>query len=125
MTGLPSDRRFLTPRRLEVLRLAANGYTNADIARELWISEESVKSHFRLAYEQLGARDRANAIAICLVRGLIHPHEVQLRPPRQAQEPAQTPASRPEKPSGRHVPNPPTTGRQAPAQPIRDERNAA
>lgn len=83
MTGLPADRRFLTPRRLEVLRLAANGYTNADIARELWISEDSVKSHFRLAYEQLGAKDRANAIAICLVRGLIHPHEIQLRVPTQ------------------------------------------
>ena len=81
MTGLPADQRLLTPRRLEVLRLAANGHSNPEIARLLWISEDSVKSHFRLAYEQLGARDRANAVAICLVRGLIHPHEIKLRPP--------------------------------------------
>lgn len=84
MRGLPADRALLTPRRLDVLRLAANGSSNADIARHLWISEESVKSHLRLAYDQLGARDRAHAVAICLVRGLIHPHEVQLQQPRRA-----------------------------------------
>ena len=86
MNGLPADRRLLTPRRLEILRLAANGFTNADIARQLWIAEDSVKSHMRLAYEELGARDRANAIAICLVRGLIHPHEIELRPPTRQRE---------------------------------------
>lgn len=96
MTGLPADARLLTPRRREVLRLAANGHSNPEIARLLWISEDSVKSHFRLAYEQLGARDRANAVAICLVRGLIHPHEVTLRPPgpvppRDPKCPAQRP----------------------------------
>ncbi|MER8004798.1 helix-turn-helix transcriptional regulator [Streptomyces sp. NPDC094149] len=84
MRGLPGDRPLVTSRRLEVLRLAANGYSNADIAKELWLSEDSVKSHFRLAYKQLGARDRTHAIAICLVRGLIHPHEVELLPPRKA-----------------------------------------
>lgn len=82
MRGLPADRPLVTARRLEVLRLAANGHTNAEIARQLWIAEDSVKSHMRLAYEQLGARDRTHAIAICLVRGLIHPHEIQLLPPR-------------------------------------------
>ena len=86
MRGLPADRALLTARRLEVLRLAANGRTNSEIAQQLWISEDSVKSHFRLAYEQLGANDRAHAVAICLVRGLIHPHEVQLRVPRAAKE---------------------------------------
>ncbi|WP_405461559.1 helix-turn-helix transcriptional regulator [Streptomyces sp. NBC_00101] len=88
MRGLPADRALLTARRLDVLRLAANGYTNAEIARELWISEDSVKSHMRLAYEQLGARDRAHAVAVCLVRGLIHPHEVQLQPPKAPKEAA-------------------------------------
>jgi len=46
------------------------------------------ESHMRLAYEQLGARDRTHAIAICLVRGLIHPHEIQLLPPRTRKEQA-------------------------------------
>ncbi|MFI9244186.1 response regulator transcription factor [Streptomyces sp. NPDC053086] len=85
MRGLPSDQRLVTPRRLEVLRLAASGYSNAAIAKKLWLSEDAVKSHFRLAYEQLGARDRTHAIAICLIRGLIHPHEVELLPPRSKQ----------------------------------------
>lgn len=80
MAGLPGDAP-LTPRRLEVLRLAANGLTNGDIARALWLSEETVKSHLQLAYCALGARDRAHAVAIALVRGLIQPHEIQLRPP--------------------------------------------
>lgn len=80
MTALPADQP-LSPRRLEILRLAANGRTSAEIARELWISEESVKSHMQLAYRALGARDRANAVAIALVRGLIAPHEVELRAP--------------------------------------------
>ncbi|MFI8872429.1 response regulator transcription factor [Streptomyces sp. NPDC055243] len=86
--GLPADRALLTPRRLQVLRLAANGHSNADIGRLLWISEDSVKTHVRLAYDQLGARDRAHAIAICLVRGLIHPHEIELCPPKTRQESA-------------------------------------
>ncbi|MFD9072844.1 response regulator transcription factor [Streptomyces lasiicapitis] len=88
MRGLPADRSLLTARRLEVLRLAANGYTNVEIGRKLWISEESVKSHLRLAYHRLGARDRTHAVAICLVRGLIHPHEIQLRPPNTRKEKA-------------------------------------
>jgi DNA-binding CsgD family transcriptional regulator len=86
--GLPADRALLTARRLEVLRLAANGHTNAEIAKQLWIAEDSVKSHMRLAYEQLGARDRTHAIAICLVRGLIHPHEIQLCPPKTRKDAA-------------------------------------
>lgn len=88
MRGLPADRPLVTARRLEVLTLAANGMTNAEIAKHLFIAEDSVKSHFRLAYEQLGARDRTHAIAICLVRGLIHPHEIQLLPPRTRKETA-------------------------------------
>ena len=78
---LPADQ-LLTPRRLEVLRLAANGLSNAEIAAALWLAEDSVKSHMRLIYEVLGARDRANAVAIALVRGLIRPDEVELRAPR-------------------------------------------
>lgn len=74
--ALPSDERLLTARRLEILTLAANGRTNAEIAVELWIGLETVKSHFRLLRKVLGARDRAHAVAIALVRGLIDPKEV-------------------------------------------------
>lgn len=86
--GLPADRTLLTARRLEVLRLAANGHSNAEIARRLWITEDSVKTHLRLAYDQLGARDRAHATAILLVRGLLYPHEIELCPPRQPKDAA-------------------------------------
>lgn len=78
---LPVDR-LLTPRRLEILRLAANGHTNAEIGRDLWIAEESVKSHMQNIYAALGARDRAHAVAIALVRGLIGPHEIAIPAPR-------------------------------------------
>lgn len=78
---IPADVR-MTNQRMKVLILAANGLTNVEIARELWLSEDTVKSHMRLAYEVLGARDRANAVAIAIVRGLIQPHMIRLRPPR-------------------------------------------
>lgn len=81
MRGLPADKPLVTARRLELLTLAANGYTNAEIGKELWLSEDTVKSQMSLAFKQLGARDRAHAVAVCLVRGLIHPHEIQLLPP--------------------------------------------
>lgn len=72
----------LTARQLEILRLAANGQQSSEIARVLFLSPEAVKSHLQIAYRALGARDRANAVAIALVRGLIRPHEVELRAPR-------------------------------------------
>lgn len=79
---LPADARLANSQRMRCLVLAANGLTNAEIGKELWIGEESVKSHMRLIYEDLGAADRANAVAIALVRGLIQPHQIRLRPPR-------------------------------------------
>jgi DNA-binding NarL/FixJ family response regulator len=78
---LPGDVR-IRKQRMKCLILAANGLTNAEIASELWLAEDSVKSHMRLVYEDLGARDRANAVAIAIVRGLIQPHQIKLRPPR-------------------------------------------
>ncbi|MGW7100361.1 response regulator transcription factor [Streptomyces sp. NPDC054838] len=81
---LPADR-ILTERRIRILVLAANGHTNAEIAHKLWIGEESVKSHFQVIKRHLGARDRTHAVAIALVRGLIHPHQVELLPPKESQ----------------------------------------
>lgn len=72
----------LTERQLEILRLAANGQQSNEIARVLYLSPEAVKSHLQNAYRALGALDRANAVAIALVRGFIRAHEVELRAPR-------------------------------------------
>jgi DNA-binding CsgD family transcriptional regulator len=59
-----------------MLRLAANGNTNEQIARHLGISTHTVNSTLRRVYLKLGARDRTNAVAIALVRGLIRVSDI-------------------------------------------------
>lgn len=74
IAGLTSDERAttkLSPRELEVLALIADGMENKQIARELGISEATVKTHVRGAFERLGARSRAEAVATGLRLGLI------------------------------------------------------
>jgi DNA-binding NarL/FixJ family response regulator len=61
----------LTQREVEVLRLVAAGNRNRDIAERLFISEETVKVHIRHIMEKLGAKDRTQAVAIALRRGMI------------------------------------------------------
>jgi DNA-binding NarL/FixJ family response regulator len=53
----------LSERELEVLTLLASGRSNADIARELFISVGTVKTHTNNIYRKLGARNRAEALA--------------------------------------------------------------
>jgi len=61
----------LTPRELEVLRQVAGGNRNRDIAGRLFITEETVKVHVKHVLEKLGAKDRTDAVAIALRRGII------------------------------------------------------
>jgi DNA-binding CsgD family transcriptional regulator len=61
----------ITRRELQLLILAANGNTNDHIAHHLGISTHTVNGTLRRVYLKLGARDRTNAVAIALVRGLI------------------------------------------------------
>lgn len=72
----------LSSRKLQIVRFAANGFTNAEIGRELYLSTHTVNDYWRQIYKALGAVDRTNAVALALVRGLVRPDEVQLRPPR-------------------------------------------
>jgi DNA-binding CsgD family transcriptional regulator len=69
-------RAALSPRRHHVLRLAANGHTNAQIARELGIHPRTVDRHLAEVYTRLGARDRAHAVAIALAVGELGVHEI-------------------------------------------------
>ena len=61
----------LTARETEVLCQVAGGNRNRDIAELLFISEETVKVHIKHIMEKLGARDRTQAIAIAVRRGII------------------------------------------------------
>jgi DNA-binding NarL/FixJ family response regulator len=61
----------LTPRELDVLRKIAGGNRNRDIAEQLFISEETVKVHIKHIMDKLGAKDRTQAIAIAVRRGII------------------------------------------------------
>ncbi|MFE1100967.1 response regulator [Nocardiopsis alba] len=61
----------LSPREVEVLRLAADGHTNAVIGRILHISATTVKTHLMRIYEKLGVGDRTSAVTRALRRGLL------------------------------------------------------
>jgi DNA-binding NarL/FixJ family response regulator len=61
----------LTERERQVLRHVADGGRNRDIAEKLFISEETVKVHLKHVMEKLGARDRTEAVAIGVRRGII------------------------------------------------------
>jgi DNA-binding CsgD family transcriptional regulator len=62
----------LSKREVEVLQKVASGKRNIDIAELLFISEETVKGHLKHIMEKLGARDRTEAVAIGIRRGMIH-----------------------------------------------------
>jgi DNA-binding CsgD family transcriptional regulator len=53
----------LTAREREVLRLVADGRTNREVARSLWISPLTVRRHLENTFEKLGVRSRAAAVA--------------------------------------------------------------
>jgi DNA-binding NarL/FixJ family response regulator len=57
----------LTPRETEILTMAANGDTNGHIARDLWITEQTVKFHLSNAYRKLGVRNRTEATRYVLL----------------------------------------------------------
>jgi DNA-binding CsgD family transcriptional regulator len=53
----------LTPRELEILGLVAEGYTNGEVARILWIASRTVNKHLENAYEKLDVHTRTAAVA--------------------------------------------------------------
>ena len=61
----------LTHRQRQILQLLADGESTAVAARELGLSEETVKTHTKNALARLGARNRSHAVAIALRESLI------------------------------------------------------
>jgi DNA-binding NarL/FixJ family response regulator len=61
----------LTDREIDVLRRIAEGDRNRDIGEQLKIAEETVKVHVKHIMEKLGAKDRTQAVAIGIRRGVI------------------------------------------------------
>ncbi|HEY8454540.1 MAG TPA: response regulator transcription factor [Actinopolymorphaceae bacterium] len=61
----------LSDRELQVLRLVADGASNREAAKRLFISEASIKTHLQHIFDKLGVRDRAAAVGEAYRRGLL------------------------------------------------------
>lgn len=61
----------LSDREMEILQLLAEGMSNKDIGKELWISEQTVKTHVSHIFEKMGTKDRTETVAQALRTGLV------------------------------------------------------
>jgi DNA-binding CsgD family transcriptional regulator len=61
----------LTGRELEILQLVASGSTNGEVARRLWVTEQTVKFHLRNIYRKLDVANRTQASHFAYANGLV------------------------------------------------------
>ncbi len=66
----PTDEPSVTPRELEILQLVAEGMSNKEIGKRLWITEGTVKNHVHNALEKLHMKNRIQAAAYIVRQGL-------------------------------------------------------
>jgi DNA-binding NarL/FixJ family response regulator len=67
----PAELGELAERELEVLRLVSRGLSNAEIAKELFLSEATVKTHVTRIFQKLRVRDRVQAVVLAYEFGLV------------------------------------------------------
>lgn len=63
----------LTRRELEILRLVAEGRPNREVAKILWVTDQTIKFHLANTYKKLGVRNRTEASHWATARGLVRP----------------------------------------------------
>jgi len=80
----------LTPRELDVLRLIAKGATNKDIATQLYLSPNSVKTYIRTGYRKTGITNRASAVLWGMQHGLISSSDETRSTGRRSREPEES-----------------------------------
>jgi DNA-binding NarL/FixJ family response regulator len=71
--GVPEQLSELSERELEVLRLIARGLSNTEIAKELYLSDATVKTHVANILRKLRLRDRVQAVVVAYETGLKRP----------------------------------------------------
>jgi DNA-binding NarL/FixJ family response regulator len=71
ISAKPGDPPSITSRQAEVLSLASNGLTSAEIAEQIGVSATTIRTHFDNIYSRLGVSDRCAAVATALRHGLI------------------------------------------------------
>jgi DNA-binding NarL/FixJ family response regulator len=69
----PAELKGLTPREMDVLRRLAHGRSNAEIARELYLSEATVKTHVAHILAKLGLASRTQAVVLAYETRLVRP----------------------------------------------------